>query len=59
MRVFLDTNIILSGYYFKGNERKILQKVIDRDVECVTCPALLDEIRRIMVVKFKEDSERV
>ncbi|MFW6048326.1 MAG: hypothetical protein ACOC87_03430 [Candidatus Natronoplasma sp.] len=28
MKIFFDTNIIISAYYFKGNERKALRRTI-------------------------------
>ena len=28
MKIFFDTNILISAYYFKGNERKVLLRTI-------------------------------
>ena len=33
-RIFLDTNILISGIFFEGNESKILDML---EVELITC----------------------
>ncbi len=49
-RVFLDTNILLSGIFFDGNESKILDVV---ELNLVTSEDVVDELRRAVRKKLK------
>jgi len=42
-RIFLDTNILISGIFFEGNESKILDMP---EVELITCEDVVYELRR-------------
>jgi len=48
--VFLDTNILLSGIFFDGNESKILDVV---ELNLVTSEDVVDELRRAVRKKLK------
>jgi putative PIN family toxin of toxin-antitoxin system len=57
MKVFVDTNVLISAYYFKGNERKLLQLIIDKEITGVISPNIIVELKNIMINKFKENKE--
>lgn len=42
-KVFVDTNILLSGIFFDGNESRILDLV---ELDFVTSEDVVDELRR-------------
>ena len=54
-RVFLDTNILISGIFFEGNESKILDMI---EIDFVTCEDVVEELRRITIKKLKYLGER-
>ena len=56
MKAFLDTNVLLSAYYFNGNERRVLRKAIDGEFTAVTSPLVIKEVANIMSHKFREDT---
>jgi predicted nucleic acid-binding protein len=49
-KVFVDTNILLSGIFFDGNESKILDVV---ELNLVTSEDVVDELRRAVRKKLK------
>ncbi|MDA8325610.1 MAG: putative toxin-antitoxin system toxin component, PIN family [Nitrospiraceae bacterium] len=49
-RVFLDTNILLSGLFFEGNESRILDLV---ELDIMTSEDVVDELRIIVKKKLK------
>ncbi len=55
LRVFVDTNILLSGIFFEGNEAKILDLV---EIELLTCEDVVDELRKVVKRKLKYLKER-
>ena len=57
MKVFLDTNVLISAYYFKGNERRLLQLIIENKIRGVISPNIILELKNIMINKFKKDKE--
>lgn len=54
-KVFVDTNILLSGIFFEGNESRILDMV---ELDLVTCEDAVDELRSIVRKKLKYLKER-
>lgn len=54
-KVFVDTNILLSGIFFDGNESRILDLV---EIDLVTSEDVVDELRRIVKKKLKYLKER-
>ncbi|MGA1843848.1 MAG: PIN domain-containing protein [bacterium] len=54
-KVFVDTNILLSGIFFEGNESKILDLV---ELDLVTCEDVIDELRKVVKKKIKYLKER-
>ncbi len=53
-RWFLDTNIIISGLFWSGNESKLLELAISKKYEAVICEFVLKETERIIEEKFPE-----
>ena len=47
MRVVLDTNVLVSGVFFSGLPRRILEAWRDRRVELVVSLEILEEYRRV------------
>ena len=54
LRVLLDTNIILSGLFFKGNERELLMAILQGKIKCVIPEDVYEEWERIISHKFGE-----
>jgi len=54
-KVFIDTNILLSGIFFEGNESKILDLV---EIDLVTSEDVVDELRKVVRKKLKYLKER-
>ena len=54
-KVFVDTNILLSGIFFEGNESRILDLV---EVDLVTSEDVVEELRRVVRKKLKYLKER-
>ncbi|HEX8695566.1 MAG TPA: putative toxin-antitoxin system toxin component, PIN family [Longimicrobium sp.] len=60
MRVFLDTNVILSGFATRGLCFDVLELVLAHlDFEFVTGEVILDEVARVAARKFKSSPHRV
>jgi putative PIN family toxin of toxin-antitoxin system len=47
-KVTLDTNILISALGWKGNPHKILQKVIDGEIELFISYDQFDELSRVL-----------
>lgn len=54
-RIFLDTNILISGIFFEGNESKILDMT---EIDLITSEDVVDELKKITKKKLKYLSER-
>jgi predicted nucleic acid-binding protein len=54
-KVFVDTNVLLSGIFFEGNESKILDLV---EIDLVTSEDAVDELRKVVRKKLKYLKER-
>ncbi len=50
-KVFLDTNILLSGIFFEGNESRILDMV---ELKLITSEDVVDELRAVVRKKLKQ-----
>lgn len=47
MRVVLDTNVLVSGVFFSGKPRRILEAWKNRQIEIVASLEILEEYRRV------------
>jgi len=48
-KVFLDTNILISGIFFEGNESKVLDMM---EVDLITCEDVVEELRKVVKKKL-------
>ena len=58
MRVVLDTNAIVSGLNFPGNERLVLELALRGRFELFLSPFILEEAAEVLGRKFAWDEER-
>ena len=58
MRVVLDTNVIVSGLNFPGNERLVLELALRGRFELYISDFILDEVAGVLVRKFDWAEER-
>ncbi len=58
MRVVLDTNVIVSGLNFPGNERLVLELAVRGRFELYLSTFILEEAAGVLVRKFDWDEER-
>ncbi len=58
MRVVLDTNVIVSGLNFPGNERLVLELALRGRFELCVSPFILEEVAGVLVRKFAWTEER-
>jgi predicted nucleic acid-binding protein len=54
-KVFVDTNVLLSGIFFEGNESRILDLV---ELDFLTSEDVVDELRKVVKKKLKYLKER-
>ena len=43
MKLLMDTNVLISAYYFKGNERRLLQLIIENKIRGIISPYIILE----------------
>lgn len=48
MKIVLDTNVFISGVFWKGNPHKILNLWIDNKLEIVVTEKILDKYIRVL-----------
>ena len=58
MRVVLDTNVIVSGLNFPGNERLVLELALRGRFELCLSPFILEEAAGVLARKFDWAEER-
>lgn len=58
-RWLLDTNIIISGLFWSGNESRLLEMAIENKYEAVICEFVLRETKRITAEKFPSMAEKI
>ena len=58
MRVVLDTNVIVSGLNFPGNERLVLELALRGRFELCLSPFILEEVAGVLGRKFGWTEER-
>ena len=51
-RVFVDTNILLSGLMFVGNESQLLELAAQGKIRLLISAAVLDEARAVLEARF-------
>lgn len=58
MRVVLDTNVIISAFFWKGNERIVLNKCKEKEHEMVISPEILEEVDVVLDSKFSVPDDK-
>ena len=58
IRVFIDTNIFISAYFFTGNERTIVYSRL-KNIKYFTSQQVIDEIRAVLGEKFSVDKKDI
>ncbi len=48
MKIVIDTNVIISGVFFGGNPRKVIEAVVDGSVDAYATAEILDEYMGII-----------
>ena len=57
IRVTPDTNVLVSGLFYNGNERAVLHAAINGEIRLVLSLEIIDELIRVLETKFKANSE--
>jgi predicted nucleic acid-binding protein len=58
LQVVIDSNVLISGLNFPGNERQVLELGRERRIEVYISPFILDEVRGVLQRKFgQSDTE--
>ncbi len=59
IKVVLDTNVLISGLNFEGNENQILTLFYRRVIEVYFSSFILRELRTVLEKKFRWEKDRV
>ncbi len=54
LKVVLDTNILISSLFWKGNSRHIVDLGISGKINCITSPEILEEIEAVLYEDFPD-----
>jgi len=54
LKILVDTNILLSGLFFKGNERKIIEKTLLEKIRLIVPEHVLMETRNVIERKSSD-----
>lgn len=58
MRLVLDTNVLVSAFFWDGNERRVLRGCTRGPDQLVTSPYILAELEDVLMGKFDVPKER-
>ena len=59
LRVVLDTNVLVSAFFWEGNEQGILKRCKGGEMQSVTSTSILGELERVLLRKFGMPEEIV
>ena len=48
MKIVIDTNVVISGVFFGGNPRKIIEKVVDGNFDAYATVEIIEEYMEII-----------
>ena len=48
MRIVVDTNVVISGMFFGGNPRKIIESIVDGTIDAFATTDIIDEYMEIV-----------
>lgn len=58
MRLVLDTNVLVSAFFWDGNERRVLEACKDGEHGLAVSAFILDELARVLREKFEVPPEK-
>ncbi|MFW6196639.1 MAG: putative toxin-antitoxin system toxin component, PIN family [Thermoplasmatota archaeon] len=59
MRLVLDTNILISAFFWDGNEKEILLKCKNKEHQSVLSPAIIEELNDVLSKKFEVPDNKI
>jgi len=59
MKIVLDTNILVSAFAVGGNPARVLDLVVNGEVDGATSEHLISELTRILDLKFEFDGQQL
>ena len=59
LRIVLDTNILVSAFFWEDNERNILLKCKKRNLNSITSLEILNELEKVLKIKFKVPENKI
>ena len=59
LRLVLDSNVLISAFYWEGNERSLLRECRIGKYKLVTSSFILEEVERVLKEKFDEEEHLV
>jgi len=59
VRVVLDSNVLISSFFWRGNEYEILRKALEGKFELLISGAILAEIENVLDKKFGVQAGRI
>ena len=48
MKIVIDTNVVISGIFFNGNPRKVIESVCGAEIEAYASPEIIEEYKEIV-----------
>ena len=48
MKIVIDTNVVISGIFFNGNPRKVIESVCAAEFEAYASPEIIEEYKEIV-----------
>ena len=56
MKIVVDTNVVISGIFFGGNPRRIVEQIVDGNIDAYATPEIVDEYMGIIdsMIKRKQ-----
>ena len=42
MKIVVDTNVVISGIFFGGNPRRIVEQIVDGNIDAYATPEIVD-----------------
>lgn len=54
IRAVLDTNILISGLFWKGPSRKVVDLAIANKIKSITSPEILEEVEAVLYEDFPQ-----
>ncbi|OYT28649.1 putative toxin-antitoxin system toxin component, PIN family [Thermoplasmatales archaeon ex4572_165] len=58
-RVVLDSNVLISAFFWNGNEREVLLKCKIKNLKSVLSLEILNETKRVLLNKFDLPQEKI